>query len=60
VTLRAYLEGYRAALTTVALAFGLSPTIIASREKTLEAEAWKLVGTPAGECQPINIQEEKG
>ncbi len=31
VTLRAYLEGYHAALTTVALAFGLSPAIIASR-----------------------------
>jgi hypothetical protein len=31
VTLRAYLEGYRAALTTVALAFGLSPAIIAGR-----------------------------
>lgn len=27
VTLRAYLEGYRAALTTIALAFGLSPAI---------------------------------
>lgn len=39
VTLRAYLEGYRAALTTMALAFGLSPTIMASRRKTLEVEA---------------------
>jgi hypothetical protein len=29
--LRAYLEGYRAALTTVALAFGLSPAIISGR-----------------------------
>jgi uncharacterized protein GlcG (DUF336 family) len=38
-TLRAYLEGYRAALTTVALAFGLSPTIIAGRQETLEVEA---------------------
>ena len=37
--LRAYLEGYRAALTTVALAFGLSPSVIASRENTLEVEA---------------------
>ena len=39
VTLRAYLEGYRAALTTVALAFGLSPAIIASQHETLEVEA---------------------
>jgi hypothetical protein len=39
VTLRAYLEGYRAALTTVALAFGLSPAMIAGREETLEVEA---------------------
>jgi hypothetical protein len=39
VTLRAYLEGYRAALTTVALAFGLSPSVIASRGDTLEVEA---------------------
>jgi hypothetical protein len=37
--LRAYLEGYRAALSTVALAFGLSPAIIAGRGETLEAEA---------------------
>lgn len=28
VTLRAYLEGYRAALTTVALAFGLNPNVM--------------------------------
>ena len=39
VTLRAYLEGYRAALTTVALAFGLSPAIIAGRQETLQVEA---------------------
>lgn len=39
VTLRAYLEGYRAALTTVALAFGLSPAVIAGRGETLEVEA---------------------
>lgn len=37
--LRAYLEGYRAALTTVALAFGLEPALIAGRENTLEIEA---------------------
>lgn len=30
-TVRAYLEGYRAALATVALAFGLSPAILDSR-----------------------------
>lgn len=39
VSLRAYLEGYRAALTTVALAFGLSPTIIADQGQTLEMGA---------------------
>jgi hypothetical protein len=38
VVLRAYLEGYRAALTTVALAFGLSPSIIASPGDTLEVQ----------------------
>lgn len=31
VTLRAYLEGYRAALSTVALAFGLSPAVVLQR-----------------------------
>jgi len=39
VTLRAYLEGYRAALTTVALVFGLAPSVIAGRRETLEVEA---------------------
>jgi hypothetical protein len=39
VALRAYLEGYRAALTTVALAFGLSPAIITDQRETLEVEA---------------------
>lgn len=39
VTLRAYLEGYRAALTTVALAFGLSPDIITGQRETLELRA---------------------
>lgn len=33
VTLRAYLEGYRAALSTVALAFGLAPQYIMGGEK---------------------------
>jgi hypothetical protein len=50
VTLRAYLEGYRAALSTVALAFGLSPDIIAGhRRDVLEVEA-RTVGEalPAG------------
>jgi hypothetical protein len=42
--LRAYLEGYRAALTTVALAFGLSPAIITGHQaNVLEVEA-KTVG----------------
>jgi len=38
VILRAYLEGYRAALTTVALAFGLAPSAFAAarRATTLE------------------------
>ena len=55
VTLRAYLEGYRAALTTVALAFGLSPAIIAGRrplswsgqEETLEVEARTVGDAPS-------------
>jgi len=38
-TLKHYRRGYRAALVTLALAFGLSPAIIASRENTLEVEA---------------------
>lgn len=37
-TLKHYRRGYRAALTTVALAFGLSPAIIAGRRETLEVE----------------------
>ena len=45
VTLRAYLEGYRAALTTVALAFGLSPGTIAGRGETLGVEARAMLGT---------------
>jgi len=51
VTLRAYLEGYRAALTTVALAFGLSPSIITGHQRdVLEVQA-RMVGEalPAGE-----------
>jgi hypothetical protein len=50
VTLRAYIEGYRAALTTVALAFGLSPDIIAGHQRdVLEVQA-RMVGEvlPAG------------
>jgi hypothetical protein len=40
VTLRAYLEGYRAALTTVALAFGLSPAFITGYQRdVLEVQA---------------------
>lgn len=40
VTLQAYLEGYRAALTTMALAFGLSPAIITGHEgEVLEVQA---------------------
>ena len=35
VTLRAYLEGYRAALSTVALAFGLSPVITSSQQRQI-------------------------
>jgi hypothetical protein len=55
VTVRAYLEGYRAALTTVALAFGLSPTIVTARSrstgsghgKTLEVEARTVGDAPS-------------
>ena len=55
VTLRAYLEGYRAALTTVALAFGLSPTIVTGRSpstgsgqgETLEVEARTVGDAPS-------------
>jgi len=46
VVLHAYLEGYRAALTTVALAFGLEPSIISGQGNTLEVEAW-MVGEPS-------------
>jgi len=51
VTLRAYLEGYRAALTTVALAFGLSPSIIAGHQRdVLEVQARTVDEVlPAGE-----------
>jgi hypothetical protein len=35
--LHAYLEGYRAALTTVALAFGLSPAIITGRSPSTDS-----------------------
>jgi hypothetical protein len=45
--LRAYLEGYRSALTTVALAFGLSPALIASRGETVEVEARTIGETPS-------------
>jgi hypothetical protein len=49
-TLKHYRQGYRAALTTVALAFGLSPAIVASRGGLLEVET-RMVGEslPAGE-----------
>jgi hypothetical protein len=40
--LLAYRQGYRAALTTVALAFGLSPTIVASGGETVEVEAMRI------------------
>jgi uncharacterized protein GlcG (DUF336 family) len=61
VTLRAYLEGYRAALTTVALAFSFAPSVIAGRRETLEVET-RTVGEilPAGggtECQPARRAE---
>jgi len=34
VTIRAYLEGYEAALTAVALSFGLSPAIVTAQRAT--------------------------
>ncbi len=50
VTLRAYLEGYRAALTTVALAFGLSPAIITGHQRDILEVQARTVGEalPAG------------
>jgi hypothetical protein len=36
VTLRAYMEGYRAALSTVALAFGLMPSVIVAQGATIK------------------------
>lgn len=55
VTLRVYLEGYRAALTTVALAFGLSPSIITSRQgEVLEVKTWAV-----GETLPIGGEVER-
>jgi hypothetical protein len=54
VTLRAYLEGYRAALTTMALAFGLSPEIIAGhRRDVLEVQA-----RPVGKALPIGEEDD--
>lgn len=42
--LRAYLEGYRAALTTVALAFGLSPFIFGKPSVQTDAiQEWQVV-----------------
>jgi len=44
-TLQAYLKGYRAALTTVALAFGLSPSVIGDRRgQTVEIGARDVPG----------------
>ena len=45
-TLRAYLEGYRAALTTVALAFGLSPTIVTGQSPS----------TGSGQGGPLEVE----
>jgi len=42
-TLRAYLEGYRAALTTVALAFGLAPSVIIGQRNALEARTVEML-----------------
>jgi len=51
--LRAYLEGYRAALTTVALAFGLEPAIIAGHQgEVLEVET-----RVAEEANALMVQE---
>ena len=53
VTLRAYLEGYRAALTTVALAFGLSPAIITGHQgDVLEVETRTVGGTLSAGSEP--------
>jgi hypothetical protein len=50
----AYLEGYRAALTTVALAFGLSPSIITNRQgEVLEVKTWAV-----GETLPADGEDD--
>jgi len=50
VTLRAYLEGYRAALTTVALAFGLSPAVIAGQRPSTGS------GRSSGQGETLEVQ----
>lgn len=52
--LRAYLEGYRAALTTVALAFGLSPDIITGHH----GEILEVEGRTVGEALPAGGEDD--
>jgi hypothetical protein len=59
--LRAYLEGYRAALTTVALAFGLSPAIVASRGPSTgsgQGEPLAVEARTVGEALPAGGEDE--
>jgi len=42
-TLRVYLQGYRAALSTVAMAFGISPEVLPALPVRAEAVEWKVV-----------------
>jgi hypothetical protein len=59
VTLRAYREGYKAALTTVALAFGLGPQSIMTKgvmhERPIDSGAWDIgiLATTSGDCQRV-------
>ena len=46
ISLRAYREGYKAALTTLALAFGLSPAVIDGRHRDV-VEAGTVLKIPA-------------
>jgi phage tail sheath protein FI len=56
--MRHYRQGYKAALTTMALAFGLSPAIITSREDTLEVQARVVGRGRAIACGGIQGQAE--
>jgi len=61
LTLRAYLEGYRAALTTLALAFGLSPAIIAGQSPSTssgQGETLEVQARTVGEALPTGRESD--